>query len=319
LSTLTKIGIIGLGAWGQAIAKLLSNKMDVLAYARNNKKDLPYCAQTTNLNDLKDRNLVFIATPVGSFESVLKQINNLLSPEIIMWGSKGIDQSTGLLPHQIFEKTIGNDRAVGISFSGPTFSGELSEGLPSAVALASINTKALNQVSEILKGTNIRSYQTQDVMGVELAGATKNIYAICSGIMAKKGLGENAQAAFITRALHEMANLGDSMGADKNTFYGLSGIGDLVLTSYGQASRNRSFGELIGSGKSCEDALSQINEVVEGYYTTKAIYQLAQSKGLEMPIATELYKILYDGKNINNAIKDLLDRPIPTIHKNQPA
>jgi glycerol-3-phosphate dehydrogenase (NAD(P)+) len=239
LSTLTKIGIIGLGAWGRAIAKLLSSKMGVLAYARNNKKDMPYCPQTTNLDDLKDRNLIFIATPVGSFESVLKEINNLLSPEIIMWGSKGIDQSTGLLPHQIFEKTIGNDRAAGISFSGPTFSGELSEGLPSAVALASVNTKALNQVSELLKGTNIRSYQTQDIMGVELAGATKNIYAICSGIMAKKGLGENAQAAFITRALHEMANLGDSMGADKNTFYGLSGIGDLVLTSYGQASRNR--------------------------------------------------------------------------------
>lgn len=252
---------------------------------------------------------VLIVVPSHVFGEVIAKIKPHLRPDSrIVWATKGLERDSGRLLQDVIEDTLGKDYPLAV-LSGPTFAKELAAGMPTAIALASNNQQfALEFQARIHCSKHFRVYINHDMIGVQLGGAIKNVIAISAGMSDGMGFGANARTALITRGIAEISRLGVALGANPNTFMGMSGLGDLVLTCTDNQSRNRRFGLMLGQGIDAQAAMAQIGQVVEGFYNTKEAYLLAQRQGVEMPITEQVYQVLFCGKNAQEVAMSLLGR-----------
>lgn len=323
------ITVIGAGSYGTALAISFSRNgsptylwghdpahMQRLNEERCNQAFLPNIPFPSALeieSDLasavqKSRDLL-IVVPSHVFGEVLQKIRPHLQPHHrIVWATKGLERDTGRLLKQVVEEKLGTQYPLAV-LSGPTFAKELAAGLPTAIALASHDQAFAEEFqARIHCSKHFRVYINQDMIGVQLGGAIKNVIAIGAGMSDGMGFGANARTALITRGLAEISRLGEALGANPSTFMGMSGLGDLVLTCTDNQSRNRRFGLMLGQGKNAEKALAEIGQVVEGFYNTKEAYLLAQRHGVEMPITEQIYQVLFCGKNAQDVALSLLGR-----------
>jgi glycerol-3-phosphate dehydrogenase (NAD(P)+) len=253
---------------------------------------------------------ILVAVPSHAFRRMLAQIVALgLGGRRLIWATKGFELETGLLPHQVAAELVGADTPTAV-LSGPTFATEVAAGLPSALTIASTDEAFARDVAEQIATDTFRAYTSTDVIGVEVGGATKNVYAIGAGICDGLGFGANTRIALVTRALAEMTRLGRKLGARQETFMGLAGMGDLVLTCTDDLSRNRRFGKALAGGTPAPAALQAIGQVVEGYYGARAVHQVARRLAVEMPIVEQVYDVLYEGLSPRRAVANLMSRPI---------
>jgi glycerol-3-phosphate dehydrogenase (NAD(P)+) len=224
--------------------------------------------------------------------------------------AKGIERETLLRPSQVLLDVLGEPKCPIAVLSGPSIAPEIAQGLPASVAMASESPELAVRIQHLISRPYFRVYTNPDVVGVELAGASKNVIAIASGCLDGLGCGINAKAALVTRGIVEITRLGIAAGAQAETFSGLAGLGDLVTTCFSAASRNRSFGEAIGRGRTVEEALAATQCVVEGVETTRSITQLARRLGVEMPITQVVYQVLFEQRDMREAIDELMTRPL---------
>ena len=247
--------------------------------------------------------------PTVIFGEVLTQIKPWLREDSrIAWATKGLEAETGRLLQDVATDILGSQYPLAV-LSGPTFAKELAAGLPTAMSVSSTDPKFAEDISHLLHcGRSLRTYTNDDIIGVQLGGAVKNVIAIGAGLSDGLGFGANARTALITRGLTELCRLGEALGADKNTFMGMSCLGDLVLTCTDNQSRNRRFGLALGAGKGVDEAQIEIGQVVEGYRNTKEVYLLAARLGVEMPITEQIYQVLYQHKPAQEAAIALLSR-----------
>ncbi|MCI7303665.1 MAG: NAD(P)H-dependent glycerol-3-phosphate dehydrogenase [Clostridiales Family XIII bacterium] len=322
-----KIGVIGAGSWGTALALTLSGKghqvtiwdvnpehLSELEQNRENVRYLPDIKFNDNMKigktaeeALQDADVVLFSAPAQHFRSALKTALPYLKPEMILVNvAKGIEQKTLLRMSQIAFETLPQARYV--TLSGPSHAEEVGKSLPTTVAVASTDLKLAEEVQDIFMTDRFRVYTTEDIVGVELGGALKNIIALGAGISDGMGFGDNAKAALMTRGLAEIKRLGVKLGADPATFAGLTGVGDLIVTCTSMHSRNRRCGIMIGEGMSSEAATEKVGMVVEGMYTTEAAYDLAQREGVEMPITQQLYEVINGRADAKSAVELLMGR-----------
>lgn len=321
------IGVIGAGAWGTALAQVLSNEdRDVLLWAREesvvedinkhheNTEYLPSVElnenlkATTALEDVASRDILLFVTPAQHLRSTLNSIKSYYrQDQVIVVCSKGIELESGMLLSQVVEDVIPEAKVA--VMTGPTFASEIARGLPGAVTIGVKDADLGAMLQDTLGAKRFRPYVTTDIIGVQLGGAIKNVIAIACGVVYGRQLGESARAALLTRGVAEIARLGVAMGAKKQTLLGMCGIGDLMLTASSMQSRNFSLGAALGEGKSMESILSQRNAVTEGVHTAKATLDLAKQNAVDMPITEAVYKCLHEGLSIEDAIEDMLNRP----------
>jgi glycerol-3-phosphate dehydrogenase (NAD(P)+) len=313
--------VLGAGAWGTAIATVLAARLEVALWARDaaqaqaisgtrhNERYLrgvtvpASVAVTSDLSQaLGAAELVLAATPVAGLREVLQQVKQPLA-----WLCKGFEQGSGLLPHEIAAQTMGEGARYG-ALSGPSFAQEVARGLPCALTLASRDPQFARDAAAILHGGRMRVYYSTDLVGVEIGGAVKNVMAIAAGISDGLGLGLNARAALITRGLAEMARLGAAMGGSAETFFGLAGAGDLILTATGDLSRNRRVGLELAQGRSLKDILANLGHVAEGVRSAKEVARLAKSKNVEMPVSDAVNAVLEQRLTPAAAVQSLLAR-----------
>lgn len=316
-----RIGIVGAGSWGSAFGLYLSKcGYEVLFWAREkevvesinrygeNELYLPGfkfpqgVRAFLDINELSDCDILVNAVPVQYIRSVYANVT--FKPRIIVNLSKGIEITTGKRVSEILAEFFDCPYVV---ISGPSFAREVAEGKPTACVSASVDVELALRISNMFSSKSFRLYYNSDVVGVELGGSLKNIMAIACGICDGLGLGLNARASLINRGLVEMARFGEYFGAKRSTFFGLSGLGDLVLTATGDLSRNRTFGIELVRGKGIDELLSG-KYVVEGVYTTKAVYRISRDLGIDMPITTEVYKVIFEGKDPRESLEDLMLR-----------
>jgi glycerol-3-phosphate dehydrogenase (NAD(P)+) len=214
-----------------------------------------------------------------------------------------------LLPHQVAQEILGSERALAV-VSGPTFAREVGQGLPTAMTVASGHAEFANALAGSLSSANFRAYTSTDIIGVEVGGAVKNVLAVGAGVSDGLGFGANTRVALITRGLVEMTRLGVALGAHRDTFMGLAGLGDLVLTCTDDQSRNRRFGLLLAAGRSVEEGMAAIGQVVEGYSAAKATHVVAARQQVEMPLSEGVYRVLYEHTPAKDAVRELMTRPI---------
>ena len=321
-----KCGIIGAGAWGSAISTVIKSD-EIFIWSRNqkvttqiNKKKfnsylkgivLPKnLLATSNFQDLKKCNYFFITTPAQYTSAIIKNLSKYTIQENFIICSKGIEIKSGKFLSQIIREIFPNARIA--ILSGPSFAYEVAKKLPTAVLLATKNKKYFGEVSKLIHNDHFRLYYSNDIIGCQLGGAIKNVYAIGSGIVSGLKLGENARSAFISRSIAEILRLSKHMGIKQKTFFGLSGLGDLVLTCNSQMSRNTDFGKIISKNK--EENITKIiknkKTITEGYFTTKALFKLSKKYKIEMPILESIYRILYKKANIKKEIQLILGRSI---------
>ncbi|HEX3912148.1 MAG TPA: NAD(P)H-dependent glycerol-3-phosphate dehydrogenase [Steroidobacteraceae bacterium] len=321
--------VIGAGSWGTALAILLAREghatrlwgrdraqLDAMHRARRNARYLPEAAFPDALKievdlpqALELSRDVLIAVPSHAFRATLDGIRPFLAAHTrIAWATKGFEAATGLLPHQVFREVLGE--RPGAVLSGPTFAREVGAGLPTAMTIASPDGAFAKELALSLSGPSFRAYTQTDIMGVEVGGAVKNVIAIGSGIADGMGFGANTRVALITRGLAEMMRLGVKLGALRETFMGLAGLGDLVLTCTDDQSRNRRFGIALGSGESPASAQSTIHQVVEGVPAARAVCEVAQRLRVDMPICREVYGIVYENKPVRAAVQALMGREV---------
>jgi glycerol-3-phosphate dehydrogenase (NAD(P)+) len=324
------IGVIGAGSWGTTLADLLARKghkvtlwvyeqdlLDELAEIRENRLYLPGIRLAESLSftgDLAhavtDKELVLYVVPSQALRSVLQASAAYLSRDgIVVSASKGIEVDTLKLVSQIYEELLPDDLYQRFAvLSGPSFAREVALGMPTAVVAAAVDEAIAKTVQERFSTRTFRVYTNPDIIGVELGGAIKNIIAIAAGISDGLGFGSNTRAALITRGLAEMARLGVAMGARGETFAGLAGMGDLVLTCTGDLSRNRTVGLQLGQGRTLADILGEMRMVAEGVKTTESTCQLARRLGIDMPITFKVYDVLYADRPANMAVMELMAR-----------
>lgn len=323
----TKIGVLGGGSWGSALAILLSNKgHDVEMWMRNknqireiketrhNKRYLPDALFPPNLKVRGDiektvlnKDIILISVPTHGVREVLNSIKSYIKKDqIIVNVSKGIENETLLRISQIVAEIIPNNKYAVLS--GPSHAEEVSKGIATTVVSASDNKKIAEYIQDIFITPTFRVYTNPDVIGVELGGALKNIIALGAGIADGLKFGDNSKAALMTRGIFEMSKLGVAMGARAETFSGLSGIGDLIVTCTSMHSRNRRAGILIGEGYEVEEAIKKVGMVVEGMKTTKSAYKLGEKYNIDMPITAELYDVLYNGADVEYSVSNLMLR-----------
>lgn len=328
-NTPISISVIGAGSYGTSLAISLSRNgsnvilwghepahMERLQHDRENKQFLPDVKFPESLiieTDLQkavqaSRDLL-IVVPSHVFGIVLQSIKPYLRDDSrICWATKGLEPNTGRLLQDVAIDQLGDHYSYAV-MSGPTFAKELALGMPTAISVASNDPEFVADLQEKIHcSRSFRVYANDDFIGLQLGGAVKNVIAIGAGISDGIGFGANARTALITRGLAEMSRLGAALGAQAETFMGMAGLGDLVLTCTDNQSRNRRFGLALGAGKSVDVAQSEIGQVVEGYRNTKEVYLLAQRFGVEMPIVEQIYQVLYLGKNAQIAAQDLLAR-----------
>jgi glycerol-3-phosphate dehydrogenase (NAD(P)+) len=322
-----RCAVVGAGAWGTALADLLACnghevhlwalEAEVLAAinARNeNPVFLPGFSLAKSLSAtqqhreaLEGAKFVVYATPSQHLRTVAQAGRSYLADDAVLAvASKGIEQGTLALMSDVVSEVAGGHSVVAIS--GPSFAAEVAARQPTAIVAASLDADAARLVQDTLSNATFRVYTHDDLIGVELGGALKNVMAVATGIVEGVGLGNNSRAALITRGLAEMTRLGVALGAQSSTFAGLAGIGDLVLTCTGALSRNRAVGVEVGRGKTLEEALAGKPTVAEGVVTTKSALALAEREGVEMPIATMVYRILFDGHPAKRAVPELMAR-----------
>ena len=321
--------VIGAGSWGTALAILLAREghptqlwgrdraqLDAMRSARRNARYLPEAVFPDSLQiavDLPQALQVsgdaLIAVPSHAFRETLQHIQpHLAAHSRIAWATKGFEIATGLLPHQVFREVLG--QTPGAVLSGPTFAKEVGAGLPTAMTIASPDEEFAKQLALVLSGPSFRAYTQTDIMGVEVGGAVKNVIAIGSGIADGMGFGANTRVALIARGLAEMMRLGVKLGALRETFMGLAGLGDLVLTCTDDQSRNRRFGMALGRGESSAQAQGAIHQVVEGVPAARAVYDVSQRLQVDMPICREIYGIMYENKPVRAAVQALMGREV---------
>jgi len=327
-----KIGVIGGGAWGTALALLLAdNGHDVALWmyekdlaeetqrGRENRVYLPGFALPANITvtpsleaAVSGRPFVLSVAPSHTVRAVSKQFAHYLADNaVIVSASKGIEIETLLPLSNVFRETLPSKFNKRLCFlSGPSFAKEVAQRMPTAVALASYEPVAGSLVQNLMSTSYFRVYTNADVIGVELGGSVKNVIAIAAGVLEGLGFGYNTMAALLTRGLAEMTRLGTALGSDPRTFSGLAGMGDLVLTCTGGLSRNRTLGVRLGKGEKLDDILKSTKTVAEGVKTAKAARELARKNNIEMPIVEEVYSILYEGKDPRQATKDLMGRAL---------
>ena len=327
-----KIGVIGAGAWGTALSMLLADKghdvtlwmyekdlAEETARTRDNRVYLPGFAipdsvrVTSSLETaVSDKTVVLSVVPSHTVRTVSQQFAPFLSKDgVIVSASKGIEIETLMPLSEVFKDILPeqfHDRLC--ILSGPSFAKEVAQKMPTAVALASYDPGIARKVQAIFSNSYFRIYTNPDVIGVELAGSLKNVVAIAAGVLEGMGYGYNTMAALLTRGLAEMARLGIAMGGNLQTFSGLAGMGDLVLTCTGGLSRNRTLGVRIGKGERLSDIMSGLKTVAEGVKTASAARYLARKYNVDMPIVDEVYQLLYEGKDPKQAVKDLMNREL---------
>ena len=253
---------------------------------------------------------VLTVVPSHAFRETLQRLRASSTPvRHLAWATKGFEAETGLLPHQVAAEVLDPNLPTAV-ISGPTFAAEVAAGLPSAVSIASTDETNARRLAAAISTETFRAYSARDIMGVEVGGATKNVLAIGAGISDGLGFGANTRIALVTRGLLEMTRLGLALGARKDTFMGLSGMGDLVLTCTDDQSRNRRFGLDLAQGAAVEAARRAIGQVVEGYYAAKAVYRVAGRLQVEMPIVEQIYRVIYEGVAPRDAVAALMRRPL---------
>ena len=323
---MAKIAVLGAGAWGTALAMHISKQHQVSLWARNSGHVSGMRKSRANplyLGDFKfhdnlqveddlglaiqGADLILSVVPTAGFRNILKDIKALKSTQPLVWAHKGLEPQTAKLPHEVALEELGSSQKWG-ALSGPSFAAELVRGLPTAVTLASNDAEFALQACRLIHGGSLRVYNSTDVIGVSVGGAVKNVMAIAAGISDGMGFGNNARAAMITRGLAEITRFGMALGAKAETFMGLAGAGDLVLTCTGQYSRNREVGLQLASGKALEDVLKGLGHVAEGVNTAREVMRRADSLGVDMPITYEVNQALTQGKSAKDAVMDLLGR-----------
>lgn len=323
---MAKINIIGSGGWGTAVAIMLAqNNHNVLLWSylkeesdnlrkyRENKPFLPgvkipeNVAFTSDISECGDADLIIMATPSHAVRGTAASLAPYLKKgSLVLNISKGLEDSTYSTMSQVLKEEL-PDCEIAV-MSGPSHAEEVSRGIPTTNVVSAGSEKIANTIQDIMTNPNFRVYINPDMLGVELGGSLKNVIALSVGILDGLELGDNSKAAIITRGIVEIARLGVAMGAKSETFSGLSGIGDLIVTCTSVHSRNRRAGILIGRGKTCEEACSEVKMVVEGVKTCKAAKELADKMNIEMPIVNETYKILFEGMPAKNSVANLMHR-----------
>jgi glycerol-3-phosphate dehydrogenase (NAD(P)+) len=323
------MAVIGAGSWGTALAIQLAREghatrlwgrdrgqIDAMRRERRNGRYLPDAAFPAALEVTDDLPLalegardVLIAVPSHAFRDSLERLEpHLRAGTRIAWATKGFEIATGLLPHQVARQVLG--ARPGAVLSGPTFAAEVGAGLPTAMTVASADDRFAKDLAVTLSGPNFRAYTQTDIMGVEVGGAVKNVIAIGAGIADGMGFGANTRVALITRGLAEMMRLGVKLGAARDTFMGLAGLGDLVLTCTDDQSRNRRFGMALGRGRSATDAENGIHQVVEGLPASRALNEVAGRLAVDMPICREVYRVTHEGRDVRAAVQALMGREV---------
>ncbi|MDH3588027.1 MAG: NAD(P)H-dependent glycerol-3-phosphate dehydrogenase [Gammaproteobacteria bacterium] len=324
------IAVIGAGSWGTALA---------IQFARTARPTLLWGHETDHIEKLKRERVngaflpgakfpdalqvepslsralgaatdVLIAVPSHAFREVLKRVKPLLLPGArLCWATKGFEMDTGKLPHEVATDVLG-DEIPKAMLSGPTFASEVGRGLPTAMTVASEDEAFAHDIAATISTEQFRAYTTTDVIGVEVGAAVKNVMAIGAGICDGLGFGANTRVALITRGLYEMTRLGLALGARADTFMGLAGMGDLVLTCTDDQSRNRRMGLALAAGKGIEAAQREIGQVVEGVHAARAVWEVAQRLEVDMPITEEIYRVLYENRDPKNAVAILMGREL---------
>jgi glycerol-3-phosphate dehydrogenase (NAD(P)+) len=320
-----KVGILGAGAWGTALAVALSARHQVtlwareaglpeaISSARENQQFLPGVAippavrATADFEQAIRGDLIIAASSVAGLRPTFKQLRAAQASAPIIWLCKGFETGTAKLPHQISAEELPDGTRYG-ALSGPSFAIEVARGLPVALTLASPDADFALRTAAQLHGGMMRIYSSSDLPGVEVGGAVKNVMAIATGISDGLGLGHNARAALITRGLAEMARLGVALGGKMETFMGLTGMGDLILTATGDLSRNRTVGLKLASAQKLDDVLGSLGHVAEGVTTARETLALAQRLGVDMPVTRAVCAVLFEGALPRDAVAGLLAR-----------
>lgn len=319
--------VMGSGAWGTALALVLmenGHEVTLWSYLEQESRVMaergenpmlpgvslpPQLRLTADLDCAGSCELLLLATPSFAVRSTARSLKGRVKPgTVLVLVSKGIEKDTGLLLSQVVEEELGTDCPL-VVLSGPSHAEEVGRHVPTAVVAASERQQAAELVQDAFMNRRFRVYTSPDVIGVEVGAALKNVMAVCVGCCDGMGLGDNTKAALMTRGLTEIARLGVAMGARKETFTGLAGMGDLIVTCTSMHSRNHRAGILIGEGKSTQEAIEAMNgAVVEGYYAAQSALSLSEKLGVEMPITKGAYAVLYEGKNIREAMEELMAR-----------
>ncbi|NDE84501.1 MAG: NAD(P)-dependent glycerol-3-phosphate dehydrogenase [Verrucomicrobia bacterium] len=289
------ISILGKGAWGLAMGELLQTQGHLIEWLDKGSDQVSDGCE-----------VIIVALPTQAVREVLQRVKIKSAKIPVISLSKGIDIETGQRISQIVAASW--PEAAFVALSGPSLAGELRKKVPTAMVAASLNDDWAEQVQQLFHGPFLRVYRSRDLSGVEWGGALKNIYALAAGMCAGLGLGENSLAGLVTRSLREMTRIAVHFGAQESTLHGLSGMGDLVLTSYSRASRNRRVGERLGAGDPLKKALASVEGICEGVPSTEALHRILQSQAVEAPVAEELYQILFKGKPPEQALMSLLSR-----------
>ncbi len=319
-----KMGFLGAGAWGTALANLLATKglkvilwdkcteaLDQIRTYKENLKYLPGIKLHPGIEVaydphqlISESDVVIIAVVSTAFRQCAKWLTQY--NKYIISATKGIEYDTGLTMTGILEEVVPG--AIHVAISGPSFAIEVAQQIPTAIVSASKYEEAARFAQELFRTNYLRVYTSKDTLGVELGGALKNVIAIAAGISDGLGFGDNSKAALVTRALSEIRRLGTAVGAMGDTFNGLSGLGDLAVTCFSKLSRNRAFGERIGKGESVQSVIQSYPTTVEGYPTARAAYRMARKFNVSTPIIDQVYSILYEGKDPRTALFELMNR-----------
>jgi glycerol-3-phosphate dehydrogenase (NAD(P)+) len=320
-----KVTVLGAGAWGTALAGLLHqcglkitlwghnpDHVDEIRQAGQNERYLPgikvprEIVLETKLESVLDAECMVVAIPSKAFRDVTRVLKDF--PGIVVSVTKGIEYDSGLTMCGVLAENAPKARHAALS--GPTFAIEVARGIPTAIVAASKDLAAAAEVQKIFSCPTFRVYTTSDVLGVELGGALKNVIAIASGVADGLGFGDNSKAALVTRAIAEIRRLGVACGAQADTFTGLSGLGDLMVTCFSKHSRNRSFGERCGRGENPAAVAASMHAIAEGYPTTRSAHRLALRHDISTPIIAEVFAMLYEGKDVRQGVRDLMSRDL---------
>jgi glycerol-3-phosphate dehydrogenase (NAD(P)+) len=335
MKTAPPIAVLGAGSWGTALAILLAQAgrsvtlwarneahLSDMAASRRNERFLPGIAFPESLKIASSADMVSIAqfehyllvVPSHAFRQTLEKLYNArakarvtLEPESIIWGTKGFDPESGKLLSEVTREVFGENITAAL-ITGPSFAKETAKGLPTALVLACEQAEEGEKLAQWFRSPGTRVYPNKDLTGAQIGGAVKNVMAVAAGISDGLGFGANARAALITRGLAELSRLGAVLGGKTETFMGLAGMGDLILTCTDDQSRNRRLGLGIGQGKGIQEVIQEIGQEVEGYQTTKELYHRAKELGVSMPITDQVYAVLYQGQDPRLAVRQLLER-----------
>ena len=320
------ITVLGSGGWGTALALLLlenGHEVTLWSYRQEESDNLRERREnpvlpgvvlpeglnlTADMACIKNSKVIVLATPSFAVRTTAAQAGPLLAPDAVLVSvSKGVEKDTSRTLTDVIAQEVGEGHPV-VALSGPSHAEEVSRGVPTAVVAASRDQAAAELVQDIFMNPRFRVYATDDVVGVELGAALKNVIALCAGVSDGLGLGDNTKAMLMTRGLTEIARLGEAMGGRKETFAGLAGIGDLIVTCTSMHSRNRRCGIAIGKGTPPQQAVKEVGMVVEGYYAAANAKALADKLGVEMPITVAAYQVLYEGKDPKTVVVELMTR-----------